>query len=232
MVNGNRNIRDLILFFAFACVPIASFLLQDEWKTNAQFFATLLVVNLVVLVWFKQYHPRDVGQLVDFDENLSLEKLMWIMAGGFAAYVAASIIISAFAISSIYVPFQGLTVSYAGFQLSGIWNDFLFNIVLVAPAEELCKLVLHLAFFMRLKGALSNGLARALSIGVPIGFWSILHVYSAYSGPNMLTLLGSAFVGGLIFFAVMYKTKSLFGAILSHALYNCIVIYVTYGGFP
>jgi len=222
-----KGIRDLLLFFAFAGVPIASFLLQDFPDT--QFFAILLVIFLPVLIWLRQYH-EEKEQIVDYDENLSFESLLWTGGCILATYVVASFIVNTFAVSSIYVPFKGLTMMYGSFELSGIWNDFLFNIVLVAPAEELCKLVLHLAFFMKLKSVLGVTLAKVLSIALPIGFWSILHAYKAYTGPNMATLLASAFVGGLLFFGVMYKTKSFLAAVLSHAGYNSLIIYLIYVG--
>lgn len=54
---GKGDIRDLLLYFAFTAVPIATFLLQDY--PNAIFFTALLVVNLVGWVGFEPPHtPR------------------------------------------------------------------------------------------------------------------------------------------------------------------------------
>jgi membrane protease YdiL (CAAX protease family) len=175
----------------------------------------------------RQYHQEhEYSKLLDYDENLQFESFLWVGAGILGTYLVASFIVNQIVHSVIWVPMHSLELTYIGFQLSGFWNDILFQIVLVAPAEELCKLDLHMAFFMRLKTSLSQDLARALSIGVPIGFWSLLHVYRAYTGPLMFQLLLAAFLGGLIIFAVMYKTKSLLAAILTHSFYNCLIIWV------
>jgi len=219
-------LRDLLLFFAFSGVPIAAFLLQDYPST--EFFTTLLVIFLIILLWLRTYH-KERNQIVDYDENLSLGGLVWVAGGVISVYFVASFIVNTFAISSIYVPFKGLTVTYGTWELAPIWNDFLFNIALVAPAEECCKLVLHLATYMKLKDSLSKSLAWSIAAGLPIGIWAVLHAYTAYTGPHMPTLIISAFMGGLIIFAVMWKTKSLLGAILTHAGYNCLVVYLAQG---
>jgi membrane protease YdiL (CAAX protease family) len=222
----SKGIRDLLIFFVFAGVPIVSFWLQGYPDTP--FYASMLVVFLVLLIWLRQYHEEhEYSRLLDYDENLNAQSFLWILLGIVGVYLTASVVVSQFVKSVIWVPMHGLEVTYIGFQLSGIWNDILFQLVLVASAEELCKLDLHMAFYMRLKGLLSDGLARALSIGIPIFFWSMLHVYRAYTGPLMFQLLAAAFAGGLIIFAVMYTTRSLLAAILTHAGYNCLIIYLT-----
>lgn len=229
---SKKSIRDLLLFFSLTGFFSASFLIQDY--PDAMFFSILLVLFLVLLVWLRQYHKEhQFSGLVDYDENMDVTGLGWVAIGAFSTYVVASLIVSNLTISSIYVPFQGLsTVNFGAFQLEGFWNDILFNLSSVAPAEELVKLVLHLALFIKFKPLFSEFVARALSVGLPVGGWTMLHAYSAYTGPNMTTLLLSAFVGGLIIFAVMWKTCSLLGAILTHAGYNIIIIYLvaTQGG--
>ena len=54
---AKKGIRDLILFFVFAGVPIVSFWLQDYPDTP--FFASMLVVFLIVLMWLRQYHGEE-----------------------------------------------------------------------------------------------------------------------------------------------------------------------------
>ena len=216
----------MLLYFAFSGVPIASFLLQDY--PNTYFYLGLLTIFLILLIWLRIYY-KERDQLLDYDENLNFEKLIYIAIGIAGVYLTASFIISKFAKSSIYIPYQGMDVTYiGGFQLSGIWNDILFQLVLVAPSEELCKLVLHLAFYMKLREAFSKSVAKGASIGIPIFFWAMLHAYRAYTGPNMGVLILSALIGGLIIFYIMYKTRSLLSAILVHAGYNSLVLLLTY----
>lgn len=220
-----KGIRDLILFFAFAGLPIVSFWLQDYPDTP--FFASMLVVFLITLIWMgTENKPETYKNLVNYNANLDLVSLIWIVLGVLGTYFVSSVFVRGFTTSSIWVPTHNLEMTYLNsFQLSGFWNDVLFQLVLVAPAEELCKLNLHLAFYLKLKGAIGEGFARGIAIGAPIFFWAMLHAYRAYTGPNMFTLMAAAFVGGLIIFAVMYKTSSLMGAILAHAGYNILVLY-------
>jgi len=223
---ADKGIRDLILFFVFAGVPIVSFWLQNYPDTP--FYASMLVIFLIVLMWMRQYHTeKEYSKLVDYDENLHFESFLWIAVGIFGTFVVSSLMVRQFTLSSIWVPRHALEMTYLNtLQLSGFWNDILFQIVLVAPSEETCKLSLHLAFYMKLKGSFSEQVARAVSIGTPIFFWAMLHIYRAYTGPNMITLLMAAFVGGLIIFGVMYKTRSVMAAILTHAGYNCLVLWM------
>jgi membrane protease YdiL (CAAX protease family) len=220
-----KGIRDLLIFFVFAGVPIVAFWLQGYPDTA--FYASMLVIFLVMLIWLRQYHgEHEYAKLVDYDENLTFDSFLWIGAAILGTYTMASLIVSQLTKSVIWVPTHGLDMTYIGFQLSGFWNDILFQLVLVAPSEELCKLCLHLAFYMKLKGSFSDGVARALSIGAPIFFWATLHCYRAYTGALMPQLLLAAFIGGLIIFAAMYKTRSLMAAILTHFGYNAIIIYL------
>ena len=221
--------RDLLMFFAFCALPVASFLLVDYPET--QFYLSMMLISLVVIVWLRQYY-QEPDQLVDYDENLSLYSLALVGGGVVGIVAAASFFVSAFAKSLIYVPMHNLGLEFGQLQLSGYWNDVLFQVVLVAPAEECVKLVVHLSFFIWLKGFLSRGLARVFAIAGPIGFWALLHTYRnpSYMGTNMWIMVGAAFLGGLIIFAVLHHTKSLLAAILCHAGYNCVVIYSSYYG--
>jgi membrane protease YdiL (CAAX protease family) len=222
---ASKGIRDWILFFVFAGVPIVSFWLQDYPDTP--FFSGMLVIFLLVLLWMKQYHKdADYSKLLGFDENLDFESFLWIGLGVAGTFLASSFLVRQFTQSAIWVPRHDLQISFGSFQLAGFWNDVLFQLVLVAPAEELCKLSLHLAFYLKLKSSFDEPLARAASIVAPVFFWAMLHVYRAYTGPNMVILLFSAFVGGLIIFAVMHHTRSLMAAILTHAGYNILVLWL------
>jgi membrane protease YdiL (CAAX protease family) len=223
---AGKGIRDWILFFVFAGVPIVSFWLQDYPDTP--FFSGMLVIFLVVLLWIKQYHKdAEFVKLVDYDENLQFDSFLWIALGVVATFLASSYLVKSFGVTStIWIPQHNLQMNYGSFQLSGFWNDVLFQLVLVAPAEELCKLSLHLAFYLKLKASFDEGIARIASIVAPIFFWAMLHVYRAYTGSNMVILLFSAFVGGIIIFAVMYKTRSLMAAIMTHAGYNILVLWI------
>lgn len=230
------GLRDLLLFFAFAGFPIAGFLLEGVYS-DAIFYAVLTVLFLVILVWLRQYHnEHHFKGLVDYDENLHFQSFLWIGAGIMGAFVAASLVVAYLPVagqkisSVIWVPVHQAQLTFPGtaFALSAFWSDILFQLVLVAPAEELCKLVLSLALYIKLRGTFSHGTAAVASIAIPIFFWSMLHVYRAYTGPLQVSYLVAAFIGGLVFFAVMKTTRSLLAAILTHFGYNALVFYLYY----
>lgn len=221
-----------MVFFGLTAFIVAHFLLQDF--PNTEFYLALLLISFMVLLGLKYYH-RDKELFVDFDEDLNVGSWLWIAVGTFAVFVVSSFFVKAFAESSIYVPsFQYGIVYLQQFQLPPYFNDVLFNIVLVAPAEELSKLVtMQVLYLFMYKGASRShswGIKEAVAVGVPVGIWSILHVYRnpAYIGNLMLVV--SAFIAGLIIFAVLYKTKSILAAILCHGFYNSLVIFLIYVG--
>jgi len=100
-------------------------------------------------------------------------------------------------------------------------DDLLYNFVLVAPAEENVKLMGMLALYRKTQNEL-------LSVGLPVGVWAALHAYHAYLGEVMPILVASAFLSGLILFAVLKYTQSLENAIISHGLYNSLVVLTSF----
>jgi membrane protease YdiL (CAAX protease family) len=219
--------RDLLIFFAISALPIASYLLTEY--PNTQFYLSLLLISLVVTVWFRLYY-KEPDQLIDYDENLTLYSLSLIMAGALGIVVVGSIWLGAFSKSLIYVPTYKIELTIGTLQLGSFFNNILFQLVLVAPSEEVTKLVTHLSFYIWLRDKFSKNFAKAVSIGAPIGFWALLHTYQnpSYMGSNMWVAVSGAFLGGLIIFAVMHYTKSLLAAILTHFTYNAIIIYGLY----
>jgi membrane protease YdiL (CAAX protease family) len=218
--------RDMLLYFALSAVPIATFLLTDYPDTN--FYLSLLMISLIVIVWYRHYH-KEPDQLLDYDENLTSTSLGFIAAGVLGIIVAGSLI---FASNSLfYVPRHSLEFKFGQIALSGFWADMLFQMVLVAPSEECVKLITHLSFFSWLKDVVDKDIAKFISIIAPISFWALLHTYRNpnYTGPMMLTAVAAAFVGGLIIYGVMRLNESLLAAILTHAIYNCVVVYLLAG---
>ena len=217
--------RDLLLFLAFSVLPIASFKLLGVPDTD--FYLTLFLVSGLVIVWIRHYY-REPQQLVDYDENLSFEGILFILAAVGGIMVAAALLVQGFTRSVLYVPTANMEMAVGQFQLSGFWNDVLFQLVLVGPSEECIKLAVHLAFYIWLVPLLGKSTSRIIAITGPILFWALLHTYRnpTYTGALMVPMVAAAFVGGLIIFAVMYYTKSLLAAILTHAAYNIVILYI------
>lgn len=221
--------KDLLIYFAFCALPIASFLLLGYPDVN--FYLSLLLVSLVVIVWMHTYRKSGGMQLVEYDHDLSGMSL-FLIAGGLAGVLtSATVLVSSFTKSSLYVPTAGLALSVGGLTIPKFWSDVLFQFTLVAPSEECSKLVTQLSMFDWLHDKFGKTIARFASITVPIMFWAVLHTYrnSQYMGEYMALMVGTAFVAGLIMYAVMHYTKSLLGALFVHAAYNAVILYMTTG---
>jgi membrane protease YdiL (CAAX protease family) len=104
---------------------------------------------------------------------------------------------------------------------SELVDDLLYNFVLVSPAEESMKLAGMLAIYRLWRN-------EYVSVGLPVGFWAVLHAYHAYIGSLQAIFVISAFASGLILYAVLKLTGSLENAIVSHAIYNGIVVLLAY----
>lgn len=218
--------RDFIVYFAFSVLPVASFLLLGY--PDASFYLALLVFSLVVIGLMLQMKKGEKF-LLEFEHDLDLKAILAIAVGAIGCLVTATAMVSNFVKSSLYVPVANMQLTIGDFVLPKFWSDVLFQLTLVAPSEESSKLVTQLAMFDRLKGAFGAGAARVVSITLPIVFWALLHTYRnpGYMGEYMFVMVGTAFLAGIIMYAVMWYTKSVLGAILVHGAYNCIVIYLT-----
>jgi len=219
--------RDFLVFFALSIFPIAGFSLLNYPDT--EFYLPLLLMGLVVLFGLKHYHTER-EQLVDYDDNLDLYSLGMIGAGALGMLVIASLIYKSFAQSLFYIPMHDLTFTFGQMSLDAFTTSALFTVVLVAPSEEVAKLCLHLSLHIWLKEKFGEGIAKVLAIFIPILTWAILHTYRnpEYQGVNMIVAVATAFTGGLIIFGVMKWRKSIMVALLTHAVYNIILIYMRY----
>jgi membrane protease YdiL (CAAX protease family) len=227
--------RDLLVYFAFCALPIAGFLLQNE--PGATFDVALLTISLLVILWFKVYY-KDTSQLVDFDENLTGESMMWIVLGiigclALSTFMVSSFVHTGYYLSSIWVPRVKLGLAVGSLVVPTFWNNVLFTLTLVVTAEECSKLVASLGIYMWFKGFLGKTWASVVAIAGPIGGWAYLHTYAnpEYQTAYALIFVLTAFLAGLIMFYVMKRCKSLLAAMLVHAGYNIIVLYLTYVGF-
>lgn len=219
--------RDFIVYSAFSVLPAASFLLLGY--PDASFFVALLVFSLVVVALMLQMRKGEGGMLLQFDADLDVKALLAIAMGVFGCFMVARVLSPAEVKTSLYVPMANMQLTIGDFVLPKFWSDLLFQFTLVAPAEESSKLVTQLALFDRLKGAFGLGAARIVSITVPVLMWALLHTYRnpAYMGQYMIIMVATAFVAGIIMYAVMWYTKSVLASILVHACFNGLVIYLT-----
>lgn len=214
------------MFFCLIAFPVAHFKLQEY--AHIDLYLSLMTFSLFGVIMVKHYY-KDRHLPFDFDENLTAEAWLWI--GGAVVGILG---LSAF-FSSVTLPtgqFDATTVIVPTFgwayQFPTFVNDMLFNLTLIAPAEELAKLVSTCAIYLMLKQYrfIEEKIRLAISVIVPCFFWSVLHVYGnpQYIGHPAYVI--SAFVSGIILYVVLWKTKSLLAMIMAHGFYNCLVIYM------
>jgi membrane protease YdiL (CAAX protease family) len=218
--------KDLLVFFALASLPIASFLLLNYPDT--QFYVSLLLVSLVVIVWLEKHNEKPV---VVYAENLTLEKLAIVVGGVLGCLAVSTFFTSTFLGSVLYIPTQKLALAYGSFQLPAFWTDVLFTLVLVVTAEECTKLVIILALYTWLRDRFDEGFSKWTAVVIAIGGWALLHTYSnpsTYGGSNGGVYLAAAAICGVIMFLVLQYTHSLLATMLVHFGYNITVLYTIY----
>jgi len=223
----NTRFTELALFEALVSFIVAHAALSTQGTSEYSvviFYVIILAMNLIALILLYLY--GDIKQFVEYNENMAPSAFVWVLGGLIAVFFVAVIITSQYKTTSIFVP--NFTISgIAAVGLTSIMWSVLYNVGLVANAEETTKLVGINAIYMYLNDnfeGLGETTIKAIAVGVPVGFWALLHAYVAYVGPLMWPLVASAFVAGIILFVVMYKTRSLLAAILVHGLYNALVL--------
>jgi membrane protease YdiL (CAAX protease family) len=212
-------LRDLLVFYAIACLAAVHFLLKTKDTVLEQatwFYVLTFAFSLIILLWLRVYHGEK-GDVVDYDENLKRDHLPFLFGSVAGIAILSSLLVRTFAPSALYVPRPGQLLSLSVSPTAAIIDDLLYNFVLVAPSEECVKLMGILVLYRKTGNEL-------ISSALPVGIWAALHAYQAYVGSMMPILLVSAFLSGLILYAVLKYTSSLENAILSHGLYNSLVV--------
>jgi len=230
-----KDFLDFLAFTALTVFIVAHFLLEDY--PNTQFYLGLMILSFICLLAFELKYKSKAFPF-RFDRNLDLKKWAWIVAGtvaiyGISAFFAGVSTPSGQFEPTIYVPMFGYSMYYlGGLQFPTYVNDMLFNITLVAPAEELCKLVSTIAIFLLLSRYVSSKQVRTIiSVAVPNAFWSVLHVYRNPAYIGNYWFVASAFCSGLILYAILWKTESILATCLSHGFYNSLIIFLIARGF-
>jgi len=185
-----------------------------------EFFVVVWLASFIGLVALKVWAPEGRNETVDYDENLKRWHLDYIVLGLLGVELTA-IIFSAMA--GRLSPMAMWTPNLA-FQH---YDDILFNVGLVSTAEETSK-ILAIKSFTRKLGGTEAG--RAFSVFGPIAFWALLHGYNSYVGygeSTMWLMIASAFVSGVIMYAVVRKTDNVVTAYIIHGCHNALVILST-----
>jgi len=214
--------RDLLLYFSVTALGVVHFILKTKGTTMESVttaFSLMWVMALVLLLMLRIYGgpSGQSGDLVDYDEDLRREHLPLLIGSVTAIVVVNILLIRGFAKTSIYVPRPSLAQVSTFGDYAPVLDDLLYNMVLVAPAEECIKLMATLTIYRRTRN-------EFLSVAAPVGVWAVSHAYLAYLGANMPVLVVSAFLSGIILYLAIKYTKSLLNAIIAHAIYNVLVL--------
>jgi len=193
------------------------------------FFIIVWLASFLVLLALKVYAREGRTEIVDYDENLQRWHLDYIIAGllgvELVAFAFSFLAGQVTTVRATTVPFSSLWVP----QMMSLrfYDDILFNLGLVATAEESSKILAIKAFTMKL-GDTRNG--RIFSVFAPVMFWALLHGYQSYVGYGeavMWLMITSAFISGLIMYYAVRETKNIIGAFIIHGLHNALVILST-----
>jgi len=216
-------LRDLLVFFTVAALAAVHFLLKTKGTLMEQatlLYVLMLLIALIILLWLRVYNGEQ-GDLVDYDENLRRDHLPILFGSVAAIAVLGSMLVRAFTRSALYIPRPSQLLSLSMSPTAALIDDLLYNFVLVAPSEETVKLMGMLTLYRQTEN-------EVVSVAFPVGIWAALHAYHAYTGPLQGVLVFSAFLSGLVLYAVLKYTSSLENAILAHSLYNCLVVLSSY----
>jgi len=218
--------QDLTIYFVLTGLAIIHFLLKTKgtaMEDTTWLFTLMWLVSLLLLIWLKI--TKSEKDLIDWEANLEKGHVLIVLGAVGGMLVTATIIVSAYWASLyeksvLWIPRPSQVLSELSVT-SELTDDLLYNFVLVAPAEEAMKLAGALAIHRLSRNEL-------VSVGLPVGFWAVLHSYRAYIGPLQIILVISAFISGLILYTVLRVTKSLENAIVCHAIYNGIVVLLAF----
>lgn len=241
--NKKMSFSEFILFQCLTAAVVAHAWLSSintaEYQNNV-FYVGLLLCNLLCLLFIYTYYRED-GQLVDYNNDMTVESYIYIIAAIVIMFMVSAVFTAPYKTTAIYVPTFATTSFALSFNFSAFSYAALYNIALVANAEETTKLVGHNALYMYLNGSGRNrreryitfhnykiSLVKFVAIVVPIAFWACLHAYIAYVGSLLWPLVLSAFVSGIVLYYVMHKNCSVLAAIITHGIFNLIV--VTFAG--
>ncbi len=218
MTHRVRSVPDFVYWMLFVVLISLHYYTKTQ-DTPAQgyveFFIIVWLVSFIGLIALKLWVPERQPEVVDYDENLTWQHLDRIILGLLLVELTAIAVnlLGSAAVTAMWIP-----------SLSLKWyDDILFNIGLVATAEESAKVLAIKALKLRL-GDTAEG--RAFSVSMPIAFWAVLHGYHAYAiyGEQMWLLIAAAFISGLIMYWVLKETRCIMSCYIIHGAYNALII--------
>jgi len=215
-----RSVPDFIYWMIFVILVTLHYYTKTKGTPEqglVEFFVIVWLASYSGLIALKVWAPEE-REVVDYDENLERWHLDYIVLGLLGVELVA-VVGAAFA--SLVSP-MGMWVPRM--MALRFYDDILFNMGLVATAEESSKFLAVKALYMKL-GATPSG--RMFSVAAPVGFWALLHGHHSYVGYGeevMWVMIATAFISGLIMYLAVRKTRNIMSAFIIHGAHNAIVV--------
>ena len=220
---------DLLFFWGvLGTLGVAHSLLltiNTAWQPVTLVYILMWLCSLVTLAWCRMYYGE--AGLIDYDEPLTKSKLIYIPGALAAIMIVNAVLLAGYARSSIWVPQPRMALQMSALSLNELVNDVFYQLGLVANAEETMCLALSQILMVRLS---NHTFKRQAALYLPRVGWGILHAYQSYTGPLMPIMVLAATISGCIISYAAYngKTKCFLIAVLTHFIYNTIVILQPY----
>lgn len=215
MANTNYQLSLFIgidAFFIFFFL-LKSFPVQADFNT-ALVFASGYAAAVVAILFIVQSHRQGISAVV-FDHDLTGKDAKLTL--GLAALILIVMALNPVLVFDIVARGSSLSIGIPS-QVS----DAIYNLMLVAPAEELLVLALILAFVSQdTYKWLKDPYAAA---GMARFGWALLHTILAYG--NSVSAIAILFALGFSFTLVMYRTKSVLSPIVLHGTWNAGIILI------
>lgn len=209
--------KDLLLFLVVWAFTATFFLVQTSSNMSLFLvtitFVAIAAISLLVLLNLKS---DDV-----YYQNMAPKSLILAICGA-VGMVAISMVMSSWIGSENLLATTAFTpaVILPSSVVTNFLYDALFTFAMVATAEELLKI----AGYAEIKSRKFQ-FANILAVLVPVGLWAIYHGLQSYSNPLMVI---PAFFNGLLLIGLLEYTKSFLAPIITHGIYNSVVIFLQY----
>ena len=217
---------DVSLFKRITALVFLYFFLSN-WADESRKWIVVAFGLSAFVAW---YSLEDEPTPFEYLANFNLETVKWIglgIAGLFASSLvfAGLVFKDMLSVTHYYFVAPELTSAFFPFipALTSPLNTLLWQLFLVANAEETVKFAFQSALYDRFDHNWGVDAATILGFGIPIIIWASMHTMLSYTSGNILGQVVAAVAAGIVLTVVMYKTKSLMAAIVVHAAYNTLL---------
>ena len=200
---------------------------MSNWADDSKKWIIVAFALSAIISW---YNLRNRPTAIPYDENLNFNSLLWI-GGGVVMLFLVSLIFAGLLFSDVLnanSPLIGLPDLTQGFLplipiITVPLNSFLWQLFLVANAEEAVKFNVQTALYDWLDNRVGVEFAKFVGFGLPIIIWALMHTMLSYTTGNVTGQVFAAIGAGIVLTYVIWRTGSILSAILVHGFFNVIL---------